>query len=185
MERQQEPARRPRAWSPYLAGGLTGVALTFCAFFADRQFGVTPFYAWLTKCCGLLIYQRGLQAVDEFDRLIIRPSWFATFAIGIILGAALAAWLFNDFKWQLVPDTWRKRFGPSIGKRAVWGFIGGFIALMGVRMAYGCPSGLGLSGMVMLSASGFIGFAAMFAGGVIMASFLYPPGCDSRGGEES
>ncbi|MBN2082868.1 YeeE/YedE family protein [bacterium] len=185
MERRQEQPRSAPPWSPYLAGGLTGLALTLCAFFADRQFGVTPFYSWLTKCCGLLIYQRGLRAADEFGRLVIKPNWFATFAVGIIVGAALAAWLFNDFKWQGVPDTWRKRFGPSVVKRMVWGFIGGFIALMGVRMAFGCPSGLGLSGMVVLSASGFIGFAAMFLGGVIMASILYPPGCDTRGRGES
>ncbi len=164
-----------RAWSPYLAGALTGVALTLAMLLDSRQFGVTPFYAWVTKGIGLLIYGRGLNAVDSLGRPELLPTWFTTFALGIILGAALAAVLFNDFKWQAIPDKWRARFGPSVVKRAIWAFIGGFIALVGVRMAAGCPSGLGLSGMVMLSASGFIGFGAFFAGGLLIVRLVIPP----------
>lgn len=178
MSTMQEGGKRqrgPRAWSPYVAGSLTGVALTLALLLADRQFGVTPFYAWLTKGIGLLIYDRGLNAVDSLGRLELRPNWFTAFAVGIILGSLLAALLFSDFKWQAIPDKWRARFGPSVLRRAVWAFVGGFIAMMGVRMAAGCPSGLGLSGMVQLSASGFIGFGAFFVGGLIMVRLLIPP----------
>lgn len=164
-----------RAWSPYLAGALTGVALTVAMLLADHQFGATPFYSWVTKGIGLLIYGRGLDAVDSLGRPELLPNWFTTFAPGILLGAALAALLFNDFKWQAIPDKWRARFGPSVLKRAVWAFIGGFIAMFGVRMAAGCPSGLGLSGMVMLSASGFIGFGAFFLGGLLIVRLVIPP----------
>lgn len=175
MAEQKKVRTQGRAWSPYVAGGLTGLALTLSMLFADRQFGATPFYAWLTKGIGQVIYGRGLDAVDSLGRLEMRPNWFTMFAVGIILGSLVAAWLFNDFKWQAIPDKWRARFGSSIPTRALWGFIGGFIAMFGVRMAAGCPSGLGLSGMVMLSASGFIGFAAFFAGGLIMVRMLIPP----------
>jgi hypothetical protein len=163
------------AWSPYLAGALTGVALTVAMLLADQQFGVTPFYAWVTKGIGLLIYGRGLTAVDSLGRPELLPNWFTTFAPGILLGALLAAFLFSDFKWQAIPPVWRKRFGPSILRRALWAFVGGFIAMFGVRMAAGCPSGLGLSGMVMLSASGFIGFGAFFLGGLLVVRLLIPP----------
>jgi len=183
MDKQIQARIAPRAWSPYVAGGLTGLALTLAMLFSDRQFGATPFYAWLTRGIRLIIQDYGLLAVDSLGRLVMRPNWFITFACGIILGSWLAAWLFGDFKWQAVPDKWRARFGPSLPKRAWWGFVGGLIAMFGVRMATGCPSGLGLSGMVMLSASGFIGFAAFFAGGLLMVRLLIPPRRSNRGEE--
>jgi uncharacterized membrane protein YedE/YeeE len=170
-----------RAWSPYLAGALTGLALTLAMLLDDRQFGLTPFYAWLGKGLVLLLRGRSLLEADSLGRLLMRPHWMETFALGIVLGSALAAWLSGDFKWQAIPDTWRRRFGSSLPRRAAWGFVGGMLALFGVRMAAGCPSGLGLSGMVMLSASGFIGFAAFFAGGLLMARLLYPPRGTRRG----
>lgn len=168
-------------WSPYLAGALTGLAVTSAMLFADRQFGATPFYAWLTRGISLVMQGFSPLEVDSLGRLLMRPGWFVTFALGIVLGSALAAWLGGDFKWQAVPDKWRARFGPNLARRAAWGFAGGLVAMFGARMATGCPSGLGLSGMVMLSASGFIGFAAFFAGGLLMVRLLYPPMGRGRG----
>ena len=115
MAEQKTARKQGSAWSPYLAGGLTGLAITLSMLFADHQFGVTPFYSWLTKGIGLVIYGRGLDAVDSLGRLEIRPNWFTTFAIGIVLGSLASAYLFNDFKWQAVPDKWRARFGPKPG----------------------------------------------------------------------
>jgi uncharacterized membrane protein YedE/YeeE len=182
-DKQNQTRPEARAWSPYLAGALTGLALAVSMLFTDRQFGATPFYAWLTKGCSLVIQGFSLFEVDSLGRLLMRPNWFVTFALGIVLGSWLASWMFNDFQWQAIPDKWRVRFGPSVRRRAFWGFIGGLIAMFGVRMATGCPSGLGLSGMVMLSASGFIGFAAFFAGGLLMVRFLYPPRRADKGEE--
>jgi hypothetical protein len=182
--RDKRSQTRPeaRAWSPYVAGALTGLATALAMLFADKQFGATPFYAWLTRGISMWLQGFNVLAVDELGRLVMRPNWFVTFALGIILGSALSAFLFNDFKWQAIPDKWRARFGSNWPRRVLWGFIGGLIAMFGVRMATGCPSGLGLSGMVMLSSSGFIGFAAFFAGGLLMVRLLFPPRRRRRGG---
>jgi len=45
--------------------------------------------------------------------------------------------------------------------------------MMGARMADGCPSGHGLSGMMQLSVSSFIALAMFFGTGVIVARRLY------------
>ena len=74
MRQADGRSKRPRAWSPYLAGALTGVALTLAMLFADNQFGAAPFYAWLTKGVRLLIEGRGLAAIDELGRLELRVS---------------------------------------------------------------------------------------------------------------
>lgn len=164
---------KDKPWSPYLAGGLTGLALTLSLVFSDSMFGATPAYSYLAKVVHMLITGQSLAAVDNYGRYVLTPGWFLTFVAGITLGALLASLLYGEFKWQAVPPLWREFFGASKGKRAVWAFIGGVIAMIGVRQAMGCPSGLGLSGMVVLSVSGFLGFAMFFAGGILMASLLY------------
>jgi hypothetical protein len=54
-------------------------------------------------------------------------------------------------------------------KRYTVAFIGGFIMLVGARIADGCTSGHGLSGMAQLSVGSTVAVAAMFAGGIATA----------------
>jgi len=79
----------------------------------------------------------------------------------------------KSFKLESVPPAWRDRFGPSIGKRAIGAFLGGIVAMIGARMADGCPSGHGLSGMMQLSVSAFIALALFFGVGILVAHFVY------------
>ena len=93
--------------------------------------------------------------------------------LGIFIGAFISSTTDKSFKLESVPETWEKRYGPSIGKRAVGAFIGGIIAMLGARMADGCPSGHGLSGMMQLSMSAFVALVIFFAAGVGVAALLY------------
>ena len=79
----------------------------------------------------------------------------------------------RSFKWEAVPPTWAARFGPSIGLRSVMAFLGGIVAMFGARLADGCPSGHGLSGLMQLSISGFVALAMFFGAGVVVARFTY------------
>ncbi|MBC8015377.1 MAG: YeeE/YedE family protein [Sporomusaceae bacterium] len=45
-------------------------------------------------------------------------------------------------------------------------------AVFGARLADGCPSGHGLSGVLQLATSGFIALVAFFIGGLISAIFV-------------
>jgi uncharacterized membrane protein YedE/YeeE len=45
--------------------------------------------------------------------------------------------------------------------------------MIGARLADGCPSGHGLSGMMQLSVSSFVALAMFFGCGVIVANFMY------------
>lgn len=71
------------------------------------------------------------------------------------------------------PLTWEERFGPSIGKRAVGAFVGGIIAMIGARLADGCPSGHGLSGMMQLSVSSLVALVMFFGVGVLVSHIVY------------
>ncbi|WP_155314455.1 YeeE/YedE thiosulfate transporter family protein [Desulfosarcina ovata] len=70
---------------------------------------------------------------------------------------------------------WSARFGDNPWKRGTAAFLGGAIALFGVRLAGGCPSGHGLSGLSQLAVSGFIALAFFFLAGLVTARLVYGP----------
>ena len=101
------------------------------------------------------------------------PNWQLLFVIGIIVGSFISASLSKTFKIVKVPPMWAERFGSSSLKRGIPAFLGGAIALIGVRLAGGCPSGHGLSGLSQLAVSGFVSMTFFFLAGLITARLIY------------
>jgi uncharacterized membrane protein YedE/YeeE len=60
-----------------------------------------------------------------------------------------------------------------VARRAAGAILGGIVAMVGARMADGCPSGHGLSGMMQLSVSGFAALAMFFGTGIVVARLVY------------
>lgn len=108
-----------------------------------------------------------------FTKTKVRVDWQFMLVIGIVLGAFISSTMDKSFRIESVPPTWKERFGPSIGKRAVGAFVGGIIAMIGARLADGCPSGHGLSGMMQLSVSSFVALVMFFGVGVLVARIVY------------
>lgn len=166
-------ARQAKGWSPYLAGGLSGLVSVGSVWVAGKYLGAST-----TFVRGAGLAER-LYAPDAVATLAYylkeKPviDWQFLFVLGIALGAFIAAKATGDFKVQLVPDTWRARFGDGVGFRALAAFVGGAVAMFGARLADGCPSGHGLSGMSQLAVSGYLAGAGFFAGGILMARLLY------------
>jgi hypothetical protein len=50
-------------------------------------------------------------------------------------------------------------------------FCGGFIMLLGARIADGCTSGNGISGIALLSVGSMIVITSMFIGGIVVSKF--------------
>jgi uncharacterized membrane protein YedE/YeeE len=48
--------------------------------------------------------------------------------------------------------------------------------MFGARLAGGCPSGHGLSGIIQLAGSGLIAMVYFFVGGIIMTQIIYSGG---------
>jgi hypothetical protein len=114
-----------------------------------------------------------VEANEYFTKEKVRVDWQFLLVLGIFLGSLIASATSGSFKLEKVPPAWEKRFGPSIGKRAVGAILGGIVAMVGARMADGCPSGHGLSGMMQLSVSSFIALAMFFGSGVFVAALVY------------
>lgn len=166
-------------WSPYLAGALVGVLAVVSVYATTQLMGKTSFLGASTtfvRAAGLLeqtAFPERVAANEYFTREKVRVDWQFMFVIGIFFGALISSLSDRSFKLESVPPTWRERFGPSIGKRAAGAFFGGIVAMLGARMADGCPSGHGLSGMMQLSVSAFVALALFFGTGVVVAALVY------------
>ena len=175
MQRKTEDG----GWSPYLAGALVGLLAIVSVFATTQLMGKTSYLGASTtfvRAAGLLentVAPAHVAVNTYYTKTKVRVDWQFMLVIGIFFGALIASVTDRSFKFESVPPKWEKRFGPSVGKRAVGAFFGGVIAMMGARMASGCPSGHGLSGMMQLSVSAFIALAMFFAVGVVVAFAIY------------
>jgi hypothetical protein len=166
-------------WSPYLAGALVGVLAMVSVYATTTWMGKTNYLGASTtfvRAAGLLeriVAPDRVAANEYFVKEKVRVDWQFMLVIGILLGALASSATDKSFKPEGVPPIWKDRFGPSVGKRAAGAFLGGIVAMVGARMADGCPSGHGLSGMMQLSVSAFVALAMFFGIGVVVAGALY------------
>jgi hypothetical protein len=98
--------------------------------------------------------------------------WQVAVVVGIGLGALVSMRLSGTRRATISP-VWARAMGTStLTARAPIAFFGGFIALLGARIAGGCTSGHGISGIAQLSVGSTVAVAAMFAGGIATAMLL-------------
>ena len=160
-------------WSPYLAGGLSGLVIIVSVLWTGKFFGASTSFV---RSVGMLekhFDPERVAQLDYFVRYLPQFDWQLLFVIGIFVGSLISALSSDTFKWQGVPDMWAERFGTNPALRGIVAFIGGIIAMYGARLAGGCPSGHGLSGIIQLAVSGLIAMVFFFVGGIIMARLVY------------
>lgn len=166
-------------WSPYLAGALLGVLATLSVY-ATSEWLDKPNYlgasTTFVRAAGLIEQQltpEHVAANAYFSKEKVRIDWQFMLVGGIFLGALIGSLSDRSFKLEAVPPIWKERFGPSVGRRAAAAVFGGAVAMFGARLADGCPSGHGLSGMMQLSVSAFVALALFFGIGVLVAGLVY------------
>ncbi len=162
-----------KAWSPYLGGGLTGVLAVVSVLVADKYLGASTTFARSAGMLEQLVFPKHVAGLDYFIKYTPKIDWQWMFLFGILFGSFFSAISSHSFRIQNPPDMWVGRFGSCKVIRAIVAFIGGAIALFGARLAGGCPSGHGLSGLMQLSVSGFLALPSFFIGGMIVAAMLY------------
>ena len=166
-------------WNPYLAGALAGLLAVASAWATARFLGKPNYLGSSTtfvRAAGLIervVAPAHVEANPYFQKEKVRVDWQFMLVLGIGLGALVASLTDRSFRWEAVPPIWRERFGPHPGVRAIGGLLGGVIAIFGVRLADGCPSGHGLSSMMQLSLSAFPVLALFFGVGVLVAAIVY------------
>jgi hypothetical protein len=166
-------------WSPYLAGALLGLLAIISVVATTQLLGKTSYLGASTtfvRAAGLLeqaVSSDRVAANAYFSKTKIVVDWQFMLVTGIFLGALISSATDRSLKLESVPPIWEERFGPSIGKRAAGAFLGGIIAMVGARLADGCPSGHGLSGFMQLSVSSLVAVSMFFIFGIIVAALMY------------
>ena len=166
-------------WSPYLAGALVGLLAIVSVWATTVIMGKTNYLGASTtfvRAAGLLeraVAPERVAANEYFTTSKVKVDWQFMLVSGIFLGALISSVTDRSFKWESVPPVWAKRFGNSPIKRAVGAVLGGIVAMVGARMADGCPSGHGLSGMMQFSVSSLAALCLFFGVGIAVAAMVY------------
>ena len=169
----------PKAWNPYWAGVLVGVLAILSVVLTTVFLGKSLYLGASTtfvRAAGMLIGSFSPDYVAENvyyikERVVV--DWQFMLLVGIFIGAFLSSKLDGSYKFELVPAEWEAQFGASITKRAVASMMGGAVMMFGARMADGCPSGHGLSGMMQMSVSAYVALAFFFGVGALVANAVY------------
>lgn len=166
-------------WRPYVAGALLGVLAILSVLVSTKVLGKPQYLGASTtfvRAMGVvekMVIPEHVQSNPYYVKTKVKINWQFMLLLGIFIGALAVSLGDRSFKLESVPPLWKDRFGNSVGTRAVFAFLGGIVAMFGARMAGGCPSGHGLSGMMQMSVSGFIALALFFGTGVLVARLVY------------
>jgi len=166
-------------WNPYLAGALAGLLAVASVVVTTKVLSKTQYMGASTtfvRAAALIEQQFAKEHVarnEYFQMEKVKVEWQMLFVAGIFAGALISAVTGRTFKLEAVPEIWRQRFGTNPLIRAAGAFAGGAILIFGARMAGGCPSGHGLSGMMQLAVSGLAAMVFFMVGGIIAARIIY------------
>lgn len=139
-------------YHPIVGGCLIGGAQAMSVLVARKTLGVSSAYSEMATHTTSLI-KGGEISKSGFGNIV--------FAVGVALGAMLVG---------------SSRGGAAatsgVGSSVPIALAGGFASIFGARMAGGCTSGHGISGMSTLSISSFVTVCGMFGGGIVVRSLM-------------
>jgi len=125
------------AWSPYLAGALSGLVVILSVWIAGQYFGASTSFVRAAGMIEGLIAPERLEQLEYYVQVAPQVDWQWMFVTGILVGSFIAARTSGSFKVQWVPDMWQQNFGFTPVKRGLMAFAGGAVAMFGARMADG------------------------------------------------
>ena len=141
--------------------GLLNVVITN-VYLANRPIGASTSYPYIA---GSIF---NLKDAIYFKLIDIAGSWEMWFVLGGFIGSICISILTKRFRIESTPILWRKYKGGSSIKRIIYSFFGGFILILGARIADGCASGHILSGNMEMAVSSFV-----FTISVALSYFLF------------
>jgi uncharacterized protein len=162
-----------RAWYPYAAGILIGLLQIPTFLLMDTALGASSSFVTMAAHIAA-VFDPAVASIKYFASHMsgAKNWWQVAVVLGIGLGAYLSMQL-SGARRQTISPIWQQTMGTStLAARAPLAFLGGFIALFGARIAGGCTSGHGISGIAQLSVGSTLAVAAMFGGGILAAMLL-------------
>ncbi|MBU0504230.1 MAG: YeeE/YedE thiosulfate transporter family protein [Candidatus Omnitrophota bacterium] len=165
-----------KGMNPYLAGALGGILAVVSLWLTGKYFGASTSFVRIAGMFERIFAPERVAKLEYFIKEAPKVEWQVMFIVGVLVGSLIAAIAAKEFCFKILPDLWEKKFGKGNLKRLIVAFIGGIIAIWGARLADGCPSGHGLSGLMQLAVSGFVALICFFIGGIVVARIIYKGG---------
>ncbi len=168
------PSLFDKAWSPYVAGIVIGLLQIPAFLMIETALGASSSYVTVGDAIASWFDPslRGIDYVSKHLAWNAKNLWQVAMVAGIAVGAFLSMKM-SGAKRPAISPIWTRALGSSSpALRYAVAFGAGFLMLFGARIADGCTSGHGLSGMAQLSIGSTVAVAAMFAGGIVTASLV-------------
>lgn len=146
--------------NPIVGGVLIGCGQAASLALTGNAVGVSTAYGQLIQLVQWMLKRSQSSTQTEVQEPMPALASIA-FAIGIMSGATIV----NRAYPAAIP-------GGEISIPSLRAILGGVLMVFGARLAGGCTSGHGISGMSTLSISSFITVASIFAGGMTLAAIL-------------
>ena len=148
--------------NPYLAGVLLGFVLLMAFFFTGRGLGASGanksvVVAAVGKVAPNHAANSEYYSKYTGDGKSPLKSWLVFEILGVLVGGFLSGAVSGRL-------TWKVEHSPKITsqRRLVFAAMGGLLFGFGSQLGRGCTSGAALTGMSVLSVSGFVTMAAIF-----------------------
>ncbi len=163
-----------KAWSPYLAGIVIGLLQIPAFLIIETALGASSSYVTVG---GLIAswFDPAILKVGYVARHIAitgKNWWQVALVAGIAIGAFISMRMSGARRHAISPIWTRVLGSVSPARRYAVAFFGGFLMLFGARIADGCTSGHGISGMAQLAVGSTVAVAAMFVGGIATATLV-------------
>lgn len=162
-----------KAWSPYVAGVLIGLLQIPTFLLMDTALGASSSFVTVAAHIASVFDARIAETKYLASHMWGAKNWWQVAVVaGIALGAFVSMKL-SGARRRTISPVWARATGTyTLSARAPLAFVAGFIMLVGARIAGGCTSGHGISGIAQLSVGSTLAVAAMFAGGIATAMLL-------------
>lgn len=164
---------RNKAWSPYAAGVLIGLLQIPAFLLIETALGTSSSYVTIAAYIAS-IFDASIDKMDYLAKHMYgaKNLWQLAMVIGIVIGAFVSMRMSGTHR-QSVSPVWKRAVGiERLSGRAPMAFAGGFIMVLGARIADGCTTGHGISGMAQLAVGSTVAVTAMFVGAIATALLM-------------
>lgn len=164
-------------WS-WVRGGIILGFWNILIFLSGNHLGTTTAYAQTTGYITQF-FSHELIPVSTWTAgtcgtgSSLQVSWQWMLLLGIFIGGLTGKLLHRQKSAPEIPTLWRQRFGNRPKLRFAHAFLGGFLLLLGSRIAGGCTSSHIINGMSQMAVSGILFALAVFSSGIPTAMLIY------------
>src|SRR5512135_893485 len=151
-------------WSPYLAGIGLGLTLLAAFYIMGKGLGASSAFSIVSAVATERINPDYAGSLKYFSRYLSSDSplkdWIVFEILGLFVGAVAGSLLTKNFQFKL-----DKGAGMSGTTRLFTAFVGGILVGFAGRLAWGCSSGVALTGGAQLAVAGWVFVISMFISG--------------------